>query len=268
VSHKRARRAGTEPIDEKRIGKAQNANSVCGFVCATTIAVLTVALGWILRACHAAYMQTVPSALIVLDPSAGIWFLYAFPVALGAGFLLIDPMMEVYVGAPLSHPSMSVYIQNPRWIQIISVFVVCLFVPIAASGVRKHVRFTESGIADQRALAWREHYYAYSEVQDVALAYYWINGTKSSRGHASSSPGVFVFLKDGTRWSPRDAELPTTKSQEIATLISERAGRQIVMPDTVIDSPVGGSGRSGPIVLLAYGAMMWALIWAVGRLAR
>jgi len=263
VSHKTTHHAARAPGAEKEIGKAQNANSVCGFVWAGIIALLTFALGWILSICHAAYMQTLPSALIVLEPPVTVWFLYAFFVAGGVATLLIDPLMEIYVGVPLSHPSASSYIQNPRWLKIGAAIVVCLLGPVAISGIRKHVRITQSGISDQRALAWREHYYPYSAVQDVALAYYWINGSKSSRGHVSSAPGVFVFLKDGTRWSPKDAELPTVRSQEIAAVISAHTGRQIVMPDTVVDSPADASGRGGPIVLLACCALLCAWIWLV-----
>jgi hypothetical protein len=266
VSHKTNHHSGTAP--EKEIGKAQNANSVCGFVWAGSIALLTCVLGWILGACHAAYMRTLPSALIVLEPPATVWFLYAVFVAAGVATLLIDFLMEIYVGVPLTHPSASSYIQNPRWVKIVAAVVVCVLGPVAVLGVRKHVRITQSGISDQRALAWREHYYPYSEVQDVALAYYWINGSKGSRGHVSSTPGVFVFLKDGTRWSPKDAELPTARSEEISAVISDHTGRQVVTPDTVVDSPAGGTESGGLIVLLGYGALLCAWFWLLRRRSR
>ena len=122
----------------------------------------------------------------------------------------------------------------------INVSLMCLFAILPLMHVRKHARFSDSALVEQRMFAFGEDTHPYTAVTDIMLARYWIS---SARGYNGPSPQRSIFIKfnDGMQWSAKDSELHAGEvlSTEIARLISEhtRLPVQYLRPDIVIGQP-------------------------------
>jgi hypothetical protein len=194
--------------------------------------------------------------LVTIDLLLGsvLWIAnYVYSIARGRAEIILRPLPiywyvdVIFVAVMLGS---MFYVRAARRLTVrqrhINVWFMCLFAILPLMHGRKHARFSDSALIDQRMFALGEDTYPYSAVTDIMLARYWIS---SARGYNGPSPERSIFIKfnDGMQWSAKDSELHAGEvlSTEIARLISDRTRLpvQYLRPDIVIGQPRIGRRR-------------------------
>jgi hypothetical protein len=144
-----------------------------------------------------------------------------------------------------------------------------LFAFVGGLNIRKHVRLTQLGIRDQRALALQEQFYPYRTVIAVEMSHHCQPGPEGSRGGPSRHRVLFIYFKDGNRWSLVDSELTEDEqvNTNIANQIALHTGLTVRYPEKIVDAPTRrGSTSPFPSILLM--SLPALLLWLTRRTRR
>jgi hypothetical protein len=207
---------------------------------ATVTTLVTGILGTALRVTNRAYATITQTGEIPLYPATAIWFVMAGLIGFCLAFLTCESVNSYLLGPPppvFSPEYVSAAGPMPRILKRAYVAAVIALCFIAILNVRKHAVLTNSAIVEQRALAFSTTQYRFSDISRITMSRFFIPASKSSRAHISASRSIFLWLRNGDRWSLKDSELFIANPESLAEYLATRCNLTVEYPETALDVP-------------------------------
>jgi len=100
------------------------------------------------------------------------------------------------------------------------------------------------------------------------MSRYFIPASKYRRAAISDNRSLFVWFRDGERWSLRDSELSVGDERQAADYLARRCGLVVDYPDAALDVPRTEEVRKREWESLAFATLILLLAMVVTRVRK
>ena len=200
---------------------------------------LTVVLGLVHLGLNRLYARLLDPPGLAIFPARMVSFLITFFPAFALACLVCDRVHRKLLGPRPKFFVVEYEVADFRlsgWLARAIYATVVGFTVIGFMNVPKHALLTDAAILDRRALALSTVRYPYAEIERVTMSYHWIPASKYKPDHVSSRRALYVFFRDGQRWSLVDAELASQRNDEqlLADYIAAKTGKPVEYPAEIV----------------------------------
>jgi len=228
-------------------------------------ALTAVICGAVLRMLNRAYASLGADSELRFYPHNAIWFILGALIGGCVAFLTCSRVYRYFLGPP---PSVFVpEYEIASWplpaalrtLYLAASIGLCL---IALANLRKHAVLTASEIIDQRATALLPSHYPYADIARIAMSRCFIPASKYRRAAISNTRSLFVWFRDGRRWSLKDSGLSGGDEKQGADYLARRCGLVVEYPDTALDVPRMKEIRQREWTAFAFATLFLLLVMA------